>query len=317
MTDLKKAGSDRLSRRKVFIEQESAWRCISQLSLAGHAPALAIGRWSDERNGRYEVSAGSLPDHHVVDVLLANTILDCYSDGRRIASGAFRFGGTQVTAPGEQVSCQFTRCAEAIHLFISQDLLESTYEDLTQSGCPRDFRLNDPRFAGDHATGRLALALSDAGTLEGPYGALCLDSLSTALIVRLMASQANGLPGRSKQHGLPLWRLRRAIDFIDANLARSITLQDIAQSCGLSRMHFAALFKVSTGSTPHSYLLFRRVRRARHLLSTSNQAIVDIALEVGFGSQAHFSQVFRQVTGVTPRAWRKQACGSLALAQDA
>jgi AraC-like DNA-binding protein len=91
-----------------------------------------------------------------------------------------------------------------------------------------------------------------------------------------------------------------------ANLAEPICLADIAAATGLSRMHFAAQFRVATGLRPHEYLLQRRIEHAQALLLTSRLPLVEIALEVGFKTQAHFTTVFARLVGETPNVWRQR-----------
>ena len=78
-----------------------------------------------------------------------------------------------------------------------------------------------------------------------------------------------------------------------------ITLSVLAKIAGLSRMHFAAQFRVATGYRPREYLLHQRIERAKSLLSNSETALAEVALTVGFSTQAHFSTVFKQITGET------------------
>ncbi len=56
---------------------------------------------------------------------------------------------------------------------------------------------------------------------------------------------------------------------------------------------------------PHSYLIHRRIALAKKMLSVPGTAIVDIALSVGFQTQAHFTTVFKRTEGVTPCKWRR------------
>ncbi len=71
-------------------------------------------------------------------------------------------------------------------------------------------------------------------------------------------------------------------------------------------MHFAAQFRVATGLRPHEYLLQRRIERAQELLLNSRMPLVEIAFEVGFKTQAHFTTVFARVVGETPNVWRQR-----------
>ena len=83
-----------------------------------------------------------------------------------------------------------------------------------------------------------------------------------------------------------------------------IKLADLAQLLDMSPFHFSRLFKRSIGMTPHQYLSQQRVERAKQLLKKSDRLIIDIALECGFSSHSHLSKQFRQITGITPKAYR-------------
>jgi AraC family transcriptional regulator len=76
-------------------------------------------------------------------------------------------------------------------------------------------------------------------------------------------------------------------------------------------MHFAAQFRAATGLRPHEYLLQRRIERARELLLTSRLPLAEIAFEVGFKTQAHFTTVFARFVGETPNVWRHRNHGDL------
>jgi AraC-like DNA-binding protein len=125
-----------------------------------------------------------------------------------------------------------------------------------------------------------------------------------AIVARLLASAAQtAASDRPKVSKLAQWRLNRAIAYIDAHLAERVSLADISSAVGLSPMHFAAQFKAATGLRPHQYLLRRRVERARDMFARTRMSITDVALLVGFQTQAHFTTVFKRFAGQPPRAW--------------
>jgi AraC-like DNA-binding protein len=101
--------------------------------------------------------------------------------------------------------------------------------------------------------------------------------------------------------------MRRVVEYVDAHLADPIGLADMAQSAGLTRMHFAAQFRHATGLRPHEYLMRRRIERAQQLLLDSRHNVLDVALSSGFRSQAHFTTVFKRFVGETPCCWRTSA----------
>ncbi|MDB5408688.1 MAG: hypothetical protein JWL84_3600 [Rhodospirillales bacterium] len=112
---------------------------------------------------------------------------------------------------------------------------------------------------------------------------------------------------RTKGTALPKWRLRRAVDYIEAHFGEPVTLADLAGSVGLTRMHFAAQFRAATGIRPHEYLLRKRIDRARELLASSEATLIDVAFSVGFQTQAHFTTVFKRFVGETPSQWRRES----------
>jgi AraC-like DNA-binding protein len=109
---------------------------------------------------------------------------------------------------------------------------------------------------------------------------------------------------RTKVNALPKWRLRRVEQHIAAHFERSISLSELADVAGLSRMHFAAQFRTATGYRPREYLLNHRIAHAKSLLTTTGRPLAEIALAVGFSTQAHFSTVFKRISGQTPARWR-------------
>jgi len=70
---------------------------------------------------------------------------------------------------------------------------------------------------------------------------------------------------------------------------------------------WARISKESTGLSPHQYVLRRRVERAKQLLSGTSLNLAEIALRCGFSNPSHFTQAFRQISGVTPTCWRSSA----------
>jgi len=99
-------------------------------------------------------------------------------------------------------------------------------------------------------------------------------------------------------------RFGSVLRHIQENLGDDLDLSSLAKVAGLSPCYFARVFKEVTGLAPHQYLLEERIRRAEQLLSNSSARISTIAYELGFSSQAHFTVVFRQLTGTTPGAYR-------------
>jgi len=110
--------------------------------------------------------------------------------------------------------------------------------------------------------------------------------------------------GITQKGSLPNWRLKRAVEYIDAHYSRTITLRDLAAAAGLSPMRFAAQFRLATGQRPREFILKRRIQFSQALLADTQANVLEIALIVGFQTQAHFTTVFKRFVGETPHRWR-------------
>ena len=289
------------------VESEVLWRCSGRLDEPCVTPRIAIAHWCDKRESDREMEAPILVDHYVIEVLLRNTVVDCFRGGHRISKGSVGFGGTQICAPGEQITCNFKRPAEAIHIYVPRSLVAGTYAEIHQIPVSTEFELVDPGFAADPIMGKLAWTLLEANGLRSPFSRLYCESLAMAVLARAMEFKDGELVPVGNRTGLLPWRLRRTIEYMDDNLGEPITLNDIAEHAGLSRMHFAAQFKRATGLSPHAFLMVKRLEMAKAMLLDEELPIVQIAFSVGFRSQAHFTNVFRKAAGATPARWRRQA----------
>jgi AraC-like DNA-binding protein len=106
--------------------------------------------------------------------------------------------------------------------------------------------------------------------------------------------------------GLAPGALRRVREHVDKHLTQRLRTEDLATVAGLSQGHFNRAFKQSMGQPPHQYVLQRRVAVASELLEKTDRALAEIALDVGFADQSHFSRTYASVTGETPSACRRR-----------
>jgi AraC family transcriptional regulator len=83
-----------------------------------------------------------------------------------------------------------------------------------------------------------------------------------------------------------------------------LSLVELAEAIDISPTYFASLFKQAMGVSPHQYVIQQRVKRAKTMLSKTDLAIADIALQVCFSSQSHLTQQFKRLTGMTPKQIR-------------
>ncbi|NJM89661.1 MAG: helix-turn-helix transcriptional regulator [Hydrococcus sp. RU_2_2] len=107
-----------------------------------------------------------------------------------------------------------------------------------------------------------------------------------------------------KNRSLTHSQWQQVSNYINTHLDRDLSLSQIARVINISPTYFASLFKRATGNSPHQYVIQQRVERAKLMLSKTDLAIANIALQVGFSSQSHLNQQFKRFTGMTPKQAR-------------
>jgi AraC-like DNA-binding protein len=110
-----------------------------------------------------------------------------------------------------------------------------------------------------------------------------------------------------------LARLRRARDVMDREYASPLDVAALARVALMSTAHFARQFRAAYGETPYSYLMTRRVERAKALLRLGELSVTEVCLAVGCTSLGSFSARFTELVGETPTAYRARDHGALAL----
>jgi two-component system response regulator YesN len=109
----------------------------------------------------------------------------------------------------------------------------------------------------------------------------------------------------SSQDAKKVSQLRPAIDFMDANYDRAVTLAEIAKASHLSISRLAHIFKEQMGITIIDYLTGVRIERAKQLLLATNQSCTEICFAVGYNNQSYFTRTFKEIVGMTPRQFRR------------
>lgn len=146
---------------------------------------------------------------------------------------------------------------------------------------------------------------------EDFLGGLYADSLATLLAVHLLRNHSSlGLRAARNAEsqsagGLSKAALRQVTDYIEDNIARDLTLQEIAGVAHMSPFHFSRVFKHSTGLSPQRYVVRHRVQRAKKLLVNTDLPLSEVARLSGFSDQSHLAKYTRRLLGATPRSLRR------------
>ena len=235
----------------------------------------------------------------MVSIALRSTRLKLTRGARTVYDGVMPAGMLQVTGPSQLLTAEFQAPCDFIHFYVRNDYLRERRDAaLSSTGQPMrdlgDLTVRDPLA---EQLGRTLIEGRNAGDR------LYAESVGQTVVMRLAGLQ----PSRAKVSALSKWRLKRVQEYVDTHIDEALHLPDLATAAGLSRMHFAAQFRAATGYRPHEYLLHQRIERAKAMLSSLEMPLVEVALSVGFRAQAHFSTVFKRLTGETPGRWRRSA----------
>jgi len=194
-----------------------------------------------------------------------------------------------------------------LHLYIATEAMGECLGELSADERPAlapFMDLRDPWFDSFfHLLAAEYEACRRAGTLQTFD---LLDRVGSLMLRRLIAIQRQ-LCNQPAGRVAPLRQavLRQVQTYVGQHLAERITLDRLAAMASMSVDHFVRAFEQATGTTPHRWIVGRRLEAARALLRAGSRPIEAIARECGFPDAAHFSATFRRHHGITPSAYRR------------
>jgi AraC-like DNA-binding protein len=159
--------------------------------------------------------------------------------------------------------------------------------------------LADPTIAS------FALGIQQIIGVEKRFTQFYIDHLVDGLCRHVVRQYIGADTPDPRRSGLALWQERRAKELMQASIGRELSLQEVADSCGLSVGHFSRAFRRSTGYPPHKWLLEKRVEMALSLLSDDALSLTDVAARCGFADQSHFTNSFSRHVGMPPGVYRR------------
>lgn len=257
-----------------------------------------VARTYEDRPLADEFSTTPTPALLVVLVTNGNYAIESHADARWRRAD-YHPGAVGVSAPGTSATLRWRALSgdrmTSLHMYLCPELIEQTSRDL---GGPN--RLPDTLLLDDPLIATMGGAVNQALQRRAP--ALYADSVAQALAVHLL--HTNQITRISEESALGRSTLGTVIGYMREHLAEDVTLDDLAAQVNLSKFHLLRMFKKSTGSTPHAYLVRMRLGRAANLLQHSQLPVSQIAVECGYQSPGQFSATFRRAYGVSPRDYR-------------
>jgi AraC-like DNA-binding protein len=289
--------SDADGNRHPFHEEQS-WRCLAHAEneKTSHAGIL-VSRWIGTNAICRHENAGSSSGRHIIGVALKATQVKLTRGSSTLFDGPMPAGTLHVTGPSQPLTAEFRAPCDFVHFHVSSGYLHECQAATRSSQADSIRELND-LIVRDPLAELLGKTLVESGTVGD---SVYVESVAQTLVMHVARLE---LP-RHSVNPLPKWRIKRVQDYVSTHLEKCITLADFARVAGLSPMHFAAQFRAATGYRPHEYLLQQRIESAKDILSATDMGLAEVALALGFHAQAHFSTVFKKLTGETPARWRK------------
>jgi AraC family transcriptional regulator len=231
---------------------------------------------------------------------------ELWLEGRPVKTEPLHAGGVVFHDLRQSPQFFFHDPLDSVNYFLRQKTLDIIAED---AGAPRicDLQFIPGLGVMDHVVAELTRLLLPAFDTPDRVSLLYADYVSLALGSHV-ARAYGGMKGvvALRQGGLAAWQERRAKELISANLEGKLSTRDLARECSLSVGHFARAFRRSTDLSPHQWLVWCRVEKARGLLRDSGLSLAEIARACGFADQSHFTRAYTRLRGISPGAWRRQ-----------
>ena len=246
------------------------------------------------------------PDNHTLSYYLEGG-----QNTQRIMSSGNAFGGANklcLMPKGHRSSWSFSDPFRFFHFYFEQDHLRNFSEQVFDKE-GRHIELKELTYVDDPFTNQLIRESMLKLNWESPTDKLMVSHLQQVLLLHLVRQHCHQpIKTPLSASGLSPINQQRVIDFIEAKVSHSFTLSGLAKLTQLSDFHFARMFKISFGCSPHQYVLSRRIVLSKQLLSRQTMSLTDVAFACGFSSQQHLSQQFKLRVGTTPAAYRREQC---------
>ena len=274
--------------------------------------SLSAAIWRFQNKSLYELKNCANQDTDIVGMAITGRHQHTYfGDGRLKWSRAVRAFHMNLVVAEEQPRGIFTseQPFTYLHVYVPHVMVERV---AVESGAMNaaTVTLIDPMGSPDPFAESICRQMIREMGRGDDSSRMMIDVLGQQLVIHLVRrhSSVSGSKAFADKSGPGYrdWRLRNAIDYLEAHLADDIGLDDVAAVVGLSTAHLVDLFRQGTGDPPHRWLMNRRLARACELLANPSISVTEIAYRCGFASSQHLAAVTRRRLATTPTAYRRQ-----------
>ena len=244
----------------------------------------------------------AMPKHAISIAFAPHDRVTWSVDGGSSQTTALPAGSAFVYGDRNFVWHKRERCSEYINIMLEPEFLEQV---ASENGISALVEIQHKVIFLDSTILHVGQLMKSEVLNGGIAGGLYTESLRNLLAVHLLRNYT-GTTKKQKieDSALDGLKLQQVKDFIEDNLAESLTIVDIAAVVHMSQFHFARVFKAATGESPHRYVTQRRMERAKVLLNVTKFPVAEIAYRVGFYNPSHFTSQFRKFMGMTPKKYR-------------
>ncbi|RRA47130.1 AraC family transcriptional regulator [Acidipila sp. EB88] len=230
-------------------------------------------------------------------------------NGRVIHDGSLRPGMLRLSAPVDQEERNVRSPLQGIRLTLSKARVDHLFSQYEYRHRPARHCFMIPILGGQPLVQRLVSDATFAAELSGAARAIYLDGIAEAMIGLLIENHQKppATPARSSVRPLSRAQLKDCMVYADEMLGQKLCLVAWAQTVKLSTSEFGRRFQRATGKTPYAWFMDRRIERAQSLLQNTTTTLTAVALSLGFSSQSHFTEAFRQRTGLAPDRYRRNS----------
>jgi AraC family transcriptional regulator len=222
----------------------------------------------------------------------------------KVRTRVFVMGDLSISPPG--LSCgvwTINRSTHRLNIGIEPQLISEVAENAGSD--PRTVEFDEHFGSQDPDFYHVARRLLGEQQTSGLGGRLYTDALVTELVIHLLRKYSSGgIREDSTRDSFARARLAPALEMIHDDLRTNFSLKELARVVNLSPYHFSRAFKRVIGLPPHQYVLTRRVQLAKQLLTETTLSVSEVAYQLGFYDQSHFTYHFKRLIGVTPSAVR-------------
>jgi AraC family transcriptional regulator len=266
--------------------------------------------WKNIHLAYYQLPATEIPEttglQHIICLpsWKQPTEVECIFDGKRYLTqhNKNEIDHIEILPAHAPIRARWSQAAELTHCYLEPTFLtHAAYESVNPERVELKLTIQKP----DPLVWQIILALKTVLETDATNSCFYAESMTTALAAHLLRNYSTCKHILQKyEDGLPKYKLKQAVEYMNARLSENVSLAEVAAELGMSQFYFCRLFKQSMGMTPHAYLIQQRVERSKQLLKQAESTTLNIAIECGFANPSHFAKWFRRYTGISPKQFR-------------